>query len=350
MVEIMNRPAYKLPVSESAEPEAQEHDPYEYGWRERREIAADGSEKLSWEALTYSDLLDPQEGDVIAEDSVHRSVTEDVARILRRRYRAEPSVAIFSNLKILFEIPGLTSGPGPDVSLVEGVHDRDLRRTSFRYGVEPGKVRLVIEVVSKNSVQKDYKDLLAIYGPMRVEEYFAIRPRGFYPQGPFELRAWRRDARTGRLRPFQPDAQGRFRSRVTGLLFGTGDEDWGLEVWDAATGERLRTSDEELQWHADRTAQAEERAGAAEHRALVAEDRMEEAERRTERESKTRRAAEQRAEEAEKRAEREAKARRAAEQRSEQEAKARRGAEQAQQEFEAEVARLRMLLQEREDG
>lgn len=269
-------------------------DPYRYGWRERRETAPDGTEKLCWDPLTYEDLLDPQEGDIVAEDSVHRSVTEDMARILKRRYADDPKVAVWSNLKIVFRIPGLTSGPGPDICLVEGVRDRDLRRTSFRFGQEPGKVRLVVEVVSKSSVQKDYQDLLAIYGPLGVEEYVAIRPVGFYPQGPFKLRGWRRDPKTGRLRPLRPNPDGRLHSRVSGLLFGTGEDGWGLELWDAATGKRLRTSDDELAWHAERTEQAEARAlheadradeaaelaELAERRALRADERAELAERR----------------------------------------------------------------------
>lgn len=339
----MALPAHELPSSEPAgdetAPSSPElgHDPYEYGWRERREVAPDGTETLSWDPLSYRDLLDPREGDVVAEDSVHRTVTEDVARILRRRYEGHPSVAVWSNLKILFEIPGLTTGPGPDICLVEGVRDRDLRRTSFRFGEEPGKVRLVIEIVSKNSRKKDYEDLLAIYGPLGVEEYVAIRPRGFYPQGPFELRGWRRDPRTGRLRRLRPDAAGRFRSRVTGLSFGTGAEGWGLEVWDAATGERLRTSEDELRWHAERVAEAEERAGEAEHRAFVAEEKAADAEKRARREIQARRAADTRAEKEAERAEQET-------ERAEQEAEARRKAEEARQELTAEMERLRALL------
>jgi len=255
-------------------------DPYRHGWRERREIAPDGAEKLCWDPLTYQDLLDPQEGDVVAEDSVHRSVTDDMARILKRRYEDDPTVAVWCSLKILFRIPGLTTGPGPDVCLVEGVRDRDLRRTCFRCGQEPGKVRLVVEVVSKSSVRKDYQDLLAIYGPLGVEEYVAIRPVGFYPHGPFKLRGWRRDPTSGRLRPIRPRADRRLRSQVTGLLFGTGEDGYGLELWDAATGERLRTSDQELAWHAEQTEQAKAEALREADRADEAEQRAEIAERR----------------------------------------------------------------------
>jgi hypothetical protein len=206
-------------------------------------------------------------------------VTDDMARILKRRYEDDPTAAVWCSLKILFTIPGLTTGPGPDICLVEGVRDRDLRRTSFRYGQEPGKVRLVVEVVSKSSVRKDYQDLLAIYGPLGVEEYVAIRPMGFYPDGPFKLRGWRRDPTSGRLRPIRPRADKRLHSQVTGLLFGTGEDGYGLELWDAATGERLRTSDQELAWHAEQTEQARAQALREADRADEAEERAEIAER-----------------------------------------------------------------------
>ncbi len=53
--------------------------PYRYGWRERREIAPDGSERLAWSPLTYRDLLDPREGDVVAESTIHRRSIADTA-------------------------------------------------------------------------------------------------------------------------------------------------------------------------------------------------------------------------------------------------------------------------------
>jgi Uma2 family endonuclease len=259
-----------LPKIEPVEDLEAGEDAYRYGWRERREIAPDGTEKLCWDPLTYQDLLDPQEGDVIAEDTVHRSVTEDMARILKRRYERDPTVAVWCNLKILFRIPGVTTGPGPDICLVEGVWDRDLLRTSFRFGEEPGKVRLVVEVVSEATLQKDYHDLLAVYGPLGVEEYVAVWPVGLYPQGPFELRGWRRDPASGRLRAIRPEPDGRLRSRVTGLLFGTGEDGWGLELWDAATGKRLTSAEDSAKARALRAAnradEAEERADKAERR------------------------------------------------------------------------------------
>ncbi|MCP4655509.1 MAG: hypothetical protein GY856_08835 [bacterium] len=257
-----------------------ETDPYYYGWREQWEQTPDGGEKLHRTPLTYDDLLDPQEGDFIAEDTIHRRVVEDVANILERRYHAEPTVAVWSNLKILFEIPGLTSGPGPDICVVAGVRDRGRQRRSFAYGKEPGELRLVIEVVSKSSVRKDYRDLLKIYAPLGVEEYLAIHPLGFYVDGPFRLQGWRLDPHGGQLEPIAPNSQGRIPSQTTGVVFGRGAGGWGVGLWDAATGERLRTSEEARALELEARLKAEERAEQEAAARLKAEEDKQQAERR----------------------------------------------------------------------
>jgi Uma2 family endonuclease len=265
-----------------------------YGWREHREIAPDGSERVGWHPLTYNDLLDPQEGDYIAESTIHRWVVRGVADILTRRYKDDSSVAVWCNLKIVFRIPGLTTGPGPDICLVDGVVDRDRGRKSFHFGKEPGKVRLVVEVVSEDSVRKDYQDLLRIYAPLGVQEYVAVRPLGLYPDGPFELRGRRLDPRTRRLLPIAPNPQGRIPSLGTGLLFGTGADGYGLSVWDAATGERLLTPEEDVTRLRERAEQAEEQVEIERDRAEEAEERAELARGRAERAEKRARVAEER--------------------------------------------------------
>ncbi|MCP3957162.1 MAG: Uma2 family endonuclease [bacterium] len=225
-------------------------DPFYYGWRYLDESESDGSDPLHRVPLTYSDLLSPEVGDFIAEDTVHRSVVEGVARILKPRLEIDPEVAVWSDLKIYFVIPGVTTGPGPDISVVTGVRDRERRRRSFRLGKEPGRLALAIEVVSNKSMPKDYRDILDIYDRMEVGEYIAIRPTGHYADGPFELRGWRRSAE--RLRPLRPDDQGRLRSEIAGVLFGTGEGGSGLVLWDAVTGERLLTAEERERLRAER--------------------------------------------------------------------------------------------------
>ncbi len=133
--------------------------------------------------------------------------------------------------------------------------DRDRDRRSFRYGKEPGEVVLTVEVVSKSSARKDYQDILEIYRRLGVREYLAIRPTGHYSDGPFELTGWQRDPNTGRLELIRPDTEGRLSLRTTGLLAGTGPGGWGLRIWDAATGKRLRPPEEEAEERAERAEQ-----------------------------------------------------------------------------------------------
>ena len=222
-------------------------DPQAYGWRYAYATAPDGSEKLVQVPLTYGDLLDPEEGDFVAESTIHQQLIHDLFDVLKGRYHDEPTTAVWSDLKIAFAIPGLTTGPGPDLFVVEGVEDRDRQRKSFRFGEEPGRIRLVIEVVSEKSHDKDTRDLLEIYSQLGVEEYVAIIPRGDYATGPFELRGWRLGKATRRLRALRLDPERRLHLRATSLVLGTGEDGWGLFLWDAETGERLLTASEEKQ-------------------------------------------------------------------------------------------------------
>ncbi len=304
-------------------------DPYRYGWRFRP--AADGSGEAEMVPLTYADLLDPQEGDVVAEDTIHRRLTDQLGSMLQRRWAADATVAVWSNLKVNFRVPGLTTGPGPDLVVVQGVRDRDRRRTSFYLGQEPGKILLVLEMVSKSSRKKDFEDLVEIYGRMGVEEYLAIHARGFYLDGPYELRAWKRDPAVGKMRPLAPVAPGRLLLPAAELLFVTGGDGWGLGVWDVVTGERLLTSEQAAAELAERAAQeAEGRRAAEERAAQEAEGRRAEVE--------ARKAAEERAAQEAEGRRAEVGARKAAEERA---AKA----EEEKRQLAAEIERLRARVE-----
>lgn len=278
------------PVDDAA---ALAEDPYYYGWRDVYETLPDGSQAWRQVPLTYADLLDPQEeGDYVAEDTVHSQMTAAVAHLLRRRYDADPSVAVFSNLKILFKVPGLTTGPMPDVCVMVGVEDCDRRRWSFRLGEEPGSVALAIEMVSVRSKAKDYRDILEIYSRMGVAEYLAIEPLGDYVTGPYALRFWRYDRVSGRLQPADAETGGAFWSRTTGLLFGTGEDGWGLEIRELGTGKRLLPPEEEIVEFARRARAAEEERERAMEEASRQTERAEQAEERAAQEAASRRRAE----------------------------------------------------------
>ncbi|MCP4664700.1 MAG: Uma2 family endonuclease [bacterium] len=247
-------------------------DPYRYGWRERWEKTPDGSEKLRVIPLTYEDTLNPQLGDRVSHDSIHSKMTRNVSGILERRYEDEPTVAVWTDLKVRTpshrkeegkprkkDAPEGAKGPSPDVCVMGDVRERGRRRESFELEKEPGDIWLAVEVVSKDSARKDYKDILGPYTQLKVQEYVAIDPRGDFLDGPVKLRGWRRNPGTKRLRRVPLDKEGRFHSETTGVLFGTGAGGRGLEIRDAATGELLRPEAEARRQAEERAEQAEER-------------------------------------------------------------------------------------------
>ncbi len=275
-------------------------DPFLYGWRDVWETAPDGSEKLRRIPLTYEDTLNPRLGDRLSLSTNHTDLTREIVGILKRRYEAKPSVAVWNDLKVRLptgttlrdDAPEGSKGPSPDVCVVGGVRDRARNRESFELGGEPGEIWLAIEVVSKNSVEKDHGGILEPYGELKVREYVAIRPRGAYLDGLVELRAWRRNAQTKKLEEVSLDEEGRFHARKTGLLFGTGPGGKGLLIHDAAT-EELLLSETEMLRAAEERAEQEARARKQEARARKREARARKAaEKRVVQEAQAREAAE----------------------------------------------------------
>src|SRR6266545_13152 len=204
----------------------------------------DGTIELQDTPLTPEDFLDPQVGDIMCQGNPHTVAAAFLYDLLVRRYHGRPDVLVTQDLKHLM-LP--RRGPSPDVSVLMGLETIDHEMTSYnqsKTGVPPS---LIIEVVSptdRRIREVDEKAKPGLYERMRVREYLLqdLPRRG---------NGWRvrwsgyRLGDAGRYQPIEPDAQGRFLSETTGLLFGVNPEGNGVEVIDAATGERLLSSREE---------------------------------------------------------------------------------------------------------
>jgi len=114
--------------------------------------------------------------------------------------------------------------------------------------------------------------------------------------------------------------------QTLGVRIGTGPQGWDLLIWDAATGERLCTPEEQAACDAAQETEARRKA----------EERAELAQEHAAQETEARRKAEERAE--------------LAEERAAQETEARRKAEERHRETLAEIERLRAQLQGHEQG
>jgi Uma2 family endonuclease len=228
----MGEPARRAPAPEADFPS---DDPCRLGWRLRSVRLADGSSELREEPLTEEDLLDPQMGDHVVQNSWHIATVYMVYDVLTWRYESRPDVFVSSDLKMIWGIPGLP-GPAPDIAVIPGVRDKGRLRRSFKVRQEGTRPALVLEVVSEEPEHQsaDHQKKVRIYERAGIPEYFILDP-----PSPDACRwtGYRLNA-SGRYEPIPPDAEGRLLSVSTGLRFGVSPGGKSILLIDAATGEQ----------------------------------------------------------------------------------------------------------------
>ncbi len=243
-----------------------ERDPFRYGHR-----WVEGPDGYQMVPLTYADLLDPQEDDFVTDDNLNRKLAGLFQHFLETRFEDEEDVAVWSDFKLRFGEAG--KGPGPDVCVVRGVRDRERRRGSFWIGHEPGDLTLVIEIVSRHTKSKDYRDTKAICERRKVPEMILIELQGEYLSGPYKLSGYRLGP-SNKYRPIALDEKGGLVSEQTDIRIRPDSRGWGLEVVDLRTGERLSRPEDESR----RAQQESEKRRAAEKRAQQEAERAQQAE------------------------------------------------------------------------
>src|SRR5215203_711508 len=267
----MGEPSRKMPADEEWETAAAELDPFRYGWRPRYVLLPNGKLEEQQIPLTAEDLLDPQLGDVVTQSDPHFGLLIVLAELLRRHYSSRDDVFVSGDLKMLWGIPGLVN-PAPDIAVIPGVcRKHDSKRTSFNCKREGTRPCLVIELVSsidQETRRNDYDKKVEIYRRAGILEYLILDPPTPATGERLLLTGYRLGA-DGRYRSIEPDPRGRLLSLTTGLLFGVAGDECTLQVFEAATGERILTSDE-LEGKALRETEAR-RAAEAEVARLRAE-------------------------------------------------------------------------------
>jgi Uma2 family endonuclease len=207
-------------------------------WVERR----DGRMELRETPLTPEDYLDPQEGDTWVQGERHNVTRGLLTQVLRLHFVQDPEVLVTEDLKFLLG-PGL-SRPAPDVAVVRGARAGD--RGVFDVAGEGVAPSLIIEVVSPRSSRirrVDVEDKVRDYCRAGVPEYIILDRSSRNRNSPFELLGYRLDSQ-GRYQRIAPDAEGRLLSATTGVRFGLSVDRFQVQLWDAATGERLLSPEE----------------------------------------------------------------------------------------------------------
>ncbi len=90
-----------------------DEDEFYYGYRTLVFDGPDGKPIYRYRPLTLADFLDPEEGDVLTQGTLHFSDTRRLYRIFTYLHRDNPRLSVFGDFNILWGIPGLFE-PAPD--------------------------------------------------------------------------------------------------------------------------------------------------------------------------------------------------------------------------------------------
>ena len=230
--------------------------PHRYGWRYVPHKRLDGTIEVKEVTLTLEDVLHPQEGDVIPENSTHEPERGYLTWSFRDRLALVPRGHIFSDCLLDFNVSGVRP-LSPDVSVIEGVNGLPLPRLgTYRFADHGGRCVLAVEIVSPDTRTNDVDRKPELYYRGGVQQYVLIDQQR--EDGPRWIVSRRWTPVGYVVEPL--DANGRARLDVLGLLLGLRDN--RVRLYDGATGAEIGDPTEicqELRREAKARAEAEKR-------------------------------------------------------------------------------------------
>ena len=149
---------------------------FDYGYRYVRKKLPDGSYDWVQVPLTLDDVLHPREGDVHMLGDPHANDCTYLRVVIKARYADDPSVAVFSDCGIYWDIPGLKHH-SPDFCVIFGVKKRKAWST-FHVKTEKVRPSLIIEVTSPKTRILDIKTKVEQYARAKVPYYVIADAQG----------------------------------------------------------------------------------------------------------------------------------------------------------------------------
>jgi Uma2 family endonuclease len=229
-------------------------DPFRFGWRYVQQISPSGVKERVRVPLTLDDVLHPQEGDHIPDNSQQARDCHYLYGVLKWRLAGNPHAVVFTDCLINWGVRGLRNH-SPDISVFEGVSEPQHIWTTFSVARENARPVLVIEIVSPDAHARQARDNDVV---TKVREYYRARVPLYAivdqerVGGPRRIIGYRRGTRKYVTMPL--DEQGRLLLEPVGLQMGLHEQ--RVVCWDADTGEEIQ----------DFTAMAEARAAEAQAR------------------------------------------------------------------------------------
>ena len=207
------------------------------GWRLIEQIQPDGSVDYEKIPLTEAEFLHPQEGYRLPNSTFHDDVIRTAADILSRRYASDPTIGVFADLIVEWDIPNLKDHC-PDVFVAFNLQHKDQNRGRFIVANEGTRPSLIIEVVSPRYRKADRTTKVAHYARAKVQEYVICDRRRYRGNLLEEVLGYRLVGNT--YQPITPDAAGRIRCDTVGVWISLCEG--ALIMEDVATGQHLPTS------------------------------------------------------------------------------------------------------------
>ncbi|MEM7534934.1 MAG: Uma2 family endonuclease [Chloroflexota bacterium] len=158
----------------------QDDDPFRYGWRYVKKIAADGSIINERIPLTLRDLLHPQEEDFRVQHFGHDESCYYVKFAFRPQIQRPPGVITY-DVRMDLGLPGVEP-IGPDITVIKNtsVTTKEYKGT-YIVGQDGDAPELVLEVTSPSTRNQDFDDKLELMRQARIPYYFIVDlvpPRG----------------------------------------------------------------------------------------------------------------------------------------------------------------------------
>lgn len=213
---------------------AENPDPFRFGWREVQQIGRNGAKQWVRVPLTPEDVLHPEWGYHILENTQQERGRRYLADVLRWRLSGNPRALVMSDCLIDWGVRGLRNH-SPDISVFDGVAGPNRDWSTFPVAQEGARPILVIEIVSPDAHDRQARDNDVV---IKVREYHRARVPLYAivdqerVGGPRRIVGYQRGSR--KYVPMPLDEQGRLLLEPVRLLLGLRDN--RVACWDADTG------------------------------------------------------------------------------------------------------------------
>lgn len=203
------------------------------------------------------------DGEPMGETGLHVQATLGLYGALRHYFGSRGDVYVAADMFLYYQEGKPSANTAPDVMVIKGVPNQE--RRIYKLWEEKVAPCTIFEVTSLSTWREDIVSKLMLYARLGVTEYYLFDPEGDYLDEQFT--GFRLE--DGLYTSITPEADGTLRSRELGLAFWP--EGYMLRVGDPATGERILMLDEAVSRARSEAARAEQEAARAEQEAARAE-------------------------------------------------------------------------------